>query len=131
TKLLITRIVDVGGSVFSSHFAEEFARWKQAGEVLEPHTKYRLQVVTTTRMIGDAGGQLDGLDETKELKEYAFFRTAGPPGVAQLTAPVGSEAATPPAQKYLSPLDDLSRYVRKTMPATVAPTPANPVPSQL
>jgi hypothetical protein len=131
TKLLIVRIVDVGGSVFSSHFAEEFARWKQAGEVLEPHTKYRLQVKTTTRMIGDAGGQLDSLDETKELTEYAFFRTAGPPGVAQLTAPVGSEAATPPAQKYVSPLDDLSRYVRKTMPPSVAPTPANPVPSQL
>lgn len=131
TKLLIPKIIDVGGSVFSSHFAEEFARWKQAGEVLEPHTKYRLQVTTTTRMVGDPGGQLGGLDETKELKEYAFFRTAGPPGAALLTAPAGSEAVTAPEEKYLSPLDDLSRYVRKTMPATVAPTPTNPVPSQL
>jgi uncharacterized protein DUF6603 len=132
TTLLIPKIVDVGGSVFSRHFAEEFARWKQAGAVLEPHTKYRLTVTTTTRMVGDTGGQLDGLDETKTLKEFAFFRTAGPPGAAQLTAPAGSEAVAPPPQrKYVSPLDDLSRYVRKTMPPLVAPTPTNPVPSQL
>jgi hypothetical protein len=129
TTLLIPKIVDVGGSVFSSHFAEEFARWKQAGEVLEPHTKYRLQVTTTTRMVGDPGGQLDGLDETKTLTEYAYFRTAGPPGEAQLTAPAGSDAVASPQQKYLSPLDDLSRYVRKTMPPTLAPTPATPVPT--
>jgi uncharacterized protein DUF6603 len=132
TTLLIPKIVDVGGSVFSRHFAEEFARWTQTGEVLEPHTKYRLQVKTTTRMLGDPGGQLDGLDETKTLTEYAYFRTAGPPGAAQLTAPAGAEAvAPPPQQKYLSPLDNLSRYVRKTLPPMVAPTPTNPVPSQL
>jgi len=131
TTLLIPKIVDVGGSVFSRHFQEEFDRWKQAGEVLEPHTKYRLAVTTTVRMLGDGNGPLASLDETKTTTEYAYFRTAGPPGAAQLTAPAGSEGVIAATQKYVSSLDDLSRYVRKTMPATVEPTPVNPVPSQV
>jgi hypothetical protein len=131
TTLLIPKIIDIGGSVFSRHFQEEFDRWKQAGEVLEPHTKYRLQVTTTMRMLGDVSGPFADLDEVKTATEFAYFRTTGPPGAARLTPPAGSEAVASTSDEYVSSLNDLSRYVRKTMPATVEPTPANPVPSQL
>jgi hypothetical protein len=129
TTLLMPEIVDVGGSGFAKHFEEEFTRWKQIGDVLEPHTKYRLTVNTAIRMVGE--GALGNYNEEKPVTEFAYFRTAGPPGVARLTPPAGSEAVAPPKQKYVSSLDDLSRYVRKTMPHVVEPTPASPVPSRL
>ncbi len=127
TTLLIPEIIDVGGSVFAHHFEEEFVRWQEAGEVLEPHTKYRLKVTTAIHMKGE--GQLDGYEDEKTVTEFAYFRTAGPPGVAQLTAPAGSQGVPASEGSYVSSLNDLSRYVRKTMPRVVEPTPTNPLPS--
>ena len=126
TTLLIPMIVDVDGNVLVRHFEDEFVRWTQAGEVLEPHTTYRLQVKTTMKERGD--GKLRGYTRDATATEYAYFRTDGPPGVARLTAPIGSDAN---AGSFVSPLDDLSRYVRRTMPALAPPTPAAPVPSRL
>ncbi len=129
TSVLIPKIGDVGASVFVKHFEDEFIRWTQTGEVLEPHTNYRLKISTAVHMLGD-GEMLSGLDEEQPMSEFAYFRTEGPPGVAQLTAPAGSEAIGS-TDKYVSALDDLSRYIRKTMPAVDAPTPLNPVSSRL
>jgi len=129
TSVLIPKIGDVGASVFVKHFEDEFIRWTQTGEVLEPHTNYRLRIKTAVHMIGD-GDMLAGLDEEQPMIEFAYFRTEGPPGVAQLTAPAGSEAIGS-TDKYVSALDDLSRYIRRTMPAVDAPTPLNPVSSRL
>ena len=109
TTLLIPQIHDIGNDILVHHFEDEFARWSQVGEVLEPHTNYRLKVVTTIKARGE--GQLARFSRDETMAEYAYFRTDGPPGVAKLTAPVGSEA-TP----FVNVLDDLSRYVRKTMP---------------
>ena len=112
--------------MFARHFTDELARWQQTGDVLEPHTNYRLNVTTTMLMTGE--GQLAGYREEKTATEFAYFRTAGPPGAARLTPPAGSEAVATPPESYVSSLDDLSRYVVKTMPRAIDPSPAKPVP---
>jgi len=129
TSVLIPKIGDVGASVFVKHFEDEFIRWTQTGDVLEPHTTYRLRIATAVHMIGD-GDMLSGLNEETPVVEYAYFRTEGPPGVSRLTAPAGAEKIGS-TDKYVGALDDLSRYIRKTMPAIDAPTPLNPVSSRV
>jgi hypothetical protein len=129
TSVLIPKIGDVGGSVFVKHFEDEFIRWTQSGEVLQPNTSYRLKIKTAVRMIGD--GESGNYDDEQPMTEFAYFRTAGPPGVAELTRPAGAERDGAPKDKYVSSLDDLSRYILKTMPAVSEPTPTNPVSSRL
>lgn len=87
-------------------------RWQQAGEVLEPYTTYRLQIDTTINAIGE--GQLAGSAKNLNQTEYAYFRTEGPPGLTELSLPIGRDG-----KKFESGLDDLTRYVRQTIPATV------------
>jgi hypothetical protein len=91
----------------SQHLIDEMARWSQPGEVLEPHTNYRIKVVTHISATGIA---------TKEipLTEFGYFRTEGPPGLVALSTPAGQDAA-----QFDSGLNDLSRYVERTIPATV------------
>jgi hypothetical protein len=123
--LCLLSICDVRGPLLVRHFEQELARWKQQAEVLEPHTQYRLKIVTSIRARGE--GKLRWYSEKKEVTEFAYFRTDGPPGVAKLTAPIGSEAI----ERFTTPLDDLTRYVQRTMPRAVEPTPDTPVPSRL
>lgn len=105
-----------------NHLKNEVARWQQEGEVLEPFSAYRLQIVTTI----DAYGS-DKLSGSKHLTqvEYAYFRTEGPPGLAKLSLPAGRAATE--ADKFDSGLDDLTRYVRQTTPATVPAIGEKPV----
>jgi hypothetical protein len=90
------------------HQRDELARWSQEGEVLEPHTTYRLKVVTT---VETADAPIGNFEQT----EFAYFRTGGPPGLTNLSVPIGSPNAT----EFDSGLEDLTRYVRQTIPATV------------
>jgi hypothetical protein len=104
----------------AQHLRDEMARWSQQGDVLEPHTDYRIKVVTHIAASGIATKDLD-------VTEYAYFRTEGPPGLVSLSVPVGRDAAT-----FDSGLNDLARYVEQTVPATVPaagdkPTMARPV----
>lgn len=69
------------------HLRDEMARWEQAGEVLEPHTTYRLKVVTAVQARGEA--ELAGWSRDATQTEYAYFRTDGPPGLADLSTPIG------------------------------------------
>ena len=129
TTLMIPMIVDIDGNVLVRHFEDEFVRWTHTGDVLEPHTTYRLKVKTSMKVRGE--GKLAGYKPEPTAIEYAYFRTDGPPGVASLSVPVGTDPNSLPGGKFVSPLDDLSRYVRRTMPALAAPTPDMPVPSRL
>lgn len=52
------------------------AHWYHEGNILEPYTKYRLAI--TTKVSVRPNG------EPKNICEYAFFRTEGPPGFANL-----------------------------------------------
>ncbi len=97
----------------AEHLIEEMARWSQEGEVLEPHTTYRLKVVTTIQAEGER--ELDDYSETREQTEYAYFRTEGPPGLVELSTPIGH----PNPDDFDSGLEDLQRYVCQTIPATV------------
>jgi hypothetical protein len=91
------------------HMQDEFARWSQPGDVLEPFTDYRLKIVTTVETAVVADQPTGDFEQT----EFAYFRTGGPPGLSRFLA--GGAA---PGER-LSGLDDLTRYVRQTMPATV------------
>jgi hypothetical protein len=91
----------------AQHLIDEMARWSRQGDVLEPHTDYRLKLVTHISASGIASKDID-------VTEFAYFRTEGPPGLAALSTPVGQDVAT-----FDSGLDDLTRYVAHTVPSTV------------
>jgi len=95
------------------HLSDAMARWSDVGEVLLPDTAYRLRTVTTVEAVGE--GPLAGVHDTHEVTELAWFRTAGPPALAELSTPVHH----PPGEPFASGLDDLGRYVHQTVPATV------------
>lgn len=93
----------------TQHLIDEMARWSRQGDVLQPHTDYRIKVVTHIAASGIATKDID-------ITEFAYFRTDGPPGLAALSTPVGQDAST-----FDSGLDDLTRYVAHTIPSTVPP----------
>lgn len=103
------------------HLRDELARWAQEGEVMEPHTTYRLKVVTTLQAEGEA--ELADFSRDLEQTEYTYFRTEGPPGLTDLSTPVGH----PTPDEFDSGLDDLSRYVHQTVPATAPEVGEKPV----
>ncbi len=106
-----------------NHVAAETARWSQTGAVLEPNASYRLRVVTNLEAVGV--GELAGWSQNLDQTEFAYFRTEGPPGLAALSVPAGH----PSPGEFQSGLDDLTRYVRQTTPATVpAPGEQPPLP---
>jgi len=91
----------------AQHLIDEMARWSQQGDVLEPHTDYRIKVVTHISASGIASKEIG-------VTEFAYFRTEGPPGLAVLSTPIGRDAAT-----FDSGLQELGRYVEQTVPSTV------------
>lgn len=102
------------------HLIDEMARWSQEGEVLEPNTQYRLTIVTG---VSATAVELTGVEARElELTEFAYFRTQGPPGLAALSVPSNQSLET-----FDSGLDDLVRYVRQTIPASVPATGDKPV----
>lgn len=97
----------------TQHLSDEMARWQQEGEVLEPHTTYRLKVMSTLET-KEFTYDVD-FNKVREQSEYAYFQTEGPPGLTTLSVPEGH---TNP-EEFDCGLDDLTRYVRQTIPATV------------
>lgn len=95
------------------HAQDELARWSQKGAVLEPFTTYRLKVVTRIETTDDPIGDFDHT-------EFGYFRTEGPPGLVNPSTPIGSPG------EFQSALRDLNRYVRQTIPRTVAGTDEKP-----
>lgn len=80
------------------------AYWSDEGAVLAPDTDYRLQVQTSVERSAGA---------TTTLTEYAYFRTEGPPGLADYATPVQWTGTNP----FTTALSDLSLYVSSTLPA--------------
>ena len=105
-----------------NHLKSEVARWSQEGEVLEPFSAYQLKIVTGIDAYGE--GALSGSRNLTQT-EYAYFRTEGPPGLTKLSLPPGRDAKD--ADKFDSGLQDLTRYVRQTMPATIPAPGEKPV----
>jgi hypothetical protein len=103
------------------HLVDELARWQGEGEILEPHSIYRIKVVTTVKAIGedllsDYVYDSNAIDD-HNITEYAYFRTEGPPGLATLSTPDGHP--NPTEFEKNNELSDLSLYVRQTVPPTV------------
>ena len=97
----------------TKHLQDEIARWSQEGDVLEPHTTYRLKILTTVETKDFPYD--DDFNDLRTLTEYAYFRTEGPPGLTALSRPLDY----PEEAELEDSLDDLTRYVRQTVPATV------------
>ena len=100
--------------VILDHLQQEMLRWSEAGDILKPHTRYRLKSVTTIDAVpeGDLFGEPPiALEQT----EYAYFRTEGPPGLSALSVPDGD----PQPAAFASGLDTLVPYVRQTLPEAV------------
>jgi hypothetical protein len=94
-----------------THTRDEVARWSEQGMVLRPNSDYRLRIVTTLESKDFAPDPT--FNTVRTQTEYAYFRTEGPPGLAALSTPVNSST-----EESSSGLDDLSRYVSRTIPAS-------------
>lgn len=108
------------------HIEGEVARFSQAGHILRPDSTYRLKIGTQAEQQGMFEGAPSPI-------EYAYFRTEGPPGLTHLSEPIGyppdpdaieeegsgatDEMST--EQTVETGLEDLTRYVEQTIPATV------------
>lgn len=97
----------------SEHLTEELIRWSQVGPVLEPYSRYRVRVRTTVETAEFAYDS--AFNTVRQQTHYAYFRTEGPPGLAELSTPIGQSP-----EEHASGLEDLSVYVRQTIPPTVA-----------
>jgi len=106
----------------AAHLQSEVARWQDVGEVLMPFSDYRLTISTG---IDALAPDLDPSSRVLTQVENAYFRTEGPPGLTKLSLPPGRAAAD--ADKFDSGLEDLTRYVRQTTPATVPAVGEKPV----
>ncbi|HVR96334.1 MAG TPA: hypothetical protein VMW27_06960, partial [Thermoanaerobaculia bacterium] len=99
------------------HLAAETERWSRVGEILSPNTTYRLRVVTSIETkdypYDPEPPPPNAFNRPRKLTQFAYFRTEGPPRLARLTPPQIPDAET------ASGLDDLTRYVRQTVPPTV------------
>ena len=67
---------------------DQVAEFAGAGHVLEPHTAYRMRVETSVKTEADAGvDPLAGENGGITVRQYAYFRTEGPPGLANISVP--------------------------------------------
>ena len=97
---------------YEQHLQEEIARWSSTGEVLEPDSDYRIKVVTTLETADFAPDP--SFNQKRWQTEFAYFRTLGAPGLTTLTLPAQAD----PANSSIG-LEDLTAYVRQTVPPTV------------
>lgn len=88
----------------SRHLQDEMARWSQEDNVLAPHTAYRLAVVTTVEARGEE--VLAGYQRSETLTHFAYFRTAGPPGLTHLSLPAGA-----PSQEEIARRDEAGAFL--------------------
>lgn len=108
------------------HIETETVCWDEEGFVLRPFTNYRLKVTTSVEVRDFPYNA--AFNTTRELVQCAYFRTEGPPGLTTLSVPKGHPldgAAAPDspsdAPAFESGIEDLNRYVKQTIPLTVAP----------
>ncbi|HEV8239544.1 MAG TPA: hypothetical protein VGS57_09265 [Thermoanaerobaculia bacterium] len=101
------------------HVREELARWHSEGELLAPHTAYKLTIRTQV----EPDPFISGMPNDRSPVEHAYFRTGGPPGLTALDVPVGTDSSKP----FVTGLEDLSRYVDETDPPTVPPPGEKPI----
>jgi hypothetical protein len=112
-----------------NHNRRATAVWSAQGSLLEPYTNYRLRIVTTANLTSTAQGVSN---RSYVLPQLAYFQTKGPPGLSSLTRP--SEPPYPDdlvdashTTESKGSLDDLTLYVKQTIPPTVPKTGQSPL----
>jgi hypothetical protein len=112
------------------HTIDSLARFGAEDEVFEPETNYRLTVTTTraatsSRPAANKPPSFPQLEATDAFAEKVYFRTAAPPGIGLPDPPDGTATGTadpnvqPPAPA--TGFEDLSMYVKRTIPAVPPP----------
>lgn len=109
----LSRTEQAWRETMAQHLIDETARWQAEGFVLEPHAAYRIRLVTTLETRDFPHDP--AFNKIREQTEFAFFRTSGPPGIANLSRPLIAQSA----DDFESGLEDLVRYVEQTVPPTV------------
>jgi hypothetical protein len=96
---------------------ENLTHWETEGGTLLPSwSRCRLKIVTNIEVEPSPRSSFSPSEH--RLTQYAYFRTEGPPGLVRLSLPDPQEyGQSDPAIN--SGLDDLTRYVRQTIPPTV------------
>lgn len=116
----------------STHVVDALSVWSSEGDVLLPNSTFRLLVGTQLDVDLPAGSKVAaGFEGTRPINQVAYFRTEGPPGLTALTksgnalVPGAGGAGATDAPAIETGLEDLTRYVKQTVPATV-PLPGQP-----
>jgi hypothetical protein len=103
---------EVTSEEYRSRTQEMLAHWYDEGKILEPYTTYRLKMTTRVNIRENEAEEPD----TKEICEYVFFKTEGPPGFVELN---GKDIPSPEGNGSIPhehPLDRLDLYVKDTVP---------------
>lgn len=112
----------------SQHATDMLSVWSTDGEVLPPWSSFRLMVTTELDVAVPAGSKVaSAFGGKRRMVQAAYFQTEGPPvlgrptqsGNSLVPGAGGVGASVPPAVE--TGLEDLARYVRQTVPATVPP----------
>ena len=115
------------------HTIAALAQFSQEGPVLEPETNYRLTIGTIREAI-PVSGDTKGVKAKTPFKEQVYFRTAGLPGIGVPALPVGTQAppAGPdnPAPVATTGFEDVSFYVKRTIPAVPPPAGGHQTPAR-
>jgi hypothetical protein len=101
------------------HTIESLDQFNSEGPVLEPETDYRL-TVRTNRTADGRNDHTDPVNGTFDLTESVYFRTAALPGIGVPAAPEGTVTGDPAVQPRTG-FEDLSYYVKRTVPAVPPP----------
>jgi hypothetical protein len=121
----------------ASHNVDAVEHFEDRGFVFDAHSDYRLRIVTKIDAKGMRELQADN-SRIATQTEFAFFRTEGPPKLADLTIPAGREGDDELKLRNVqgdlvrndgtvvgdpgvlaTQLNELGIYVRQTLPATV------------
>jgi len=103
---------EVTSGEYRSRTQEMLAHWYDEGKILEPYSTYRLKMTTRVNIRENEAEEPD----TKEICEYVFFKTEGPPGFVELK---GKNIPSPQGNGSIPhehPLDRLDLYVKDTVP---------------
>ena len=118
----------------STHIVDALSVWSSEGDVLLPNSTFRLLLGTRLDVQLPAGSKIaSGFAGTRTINQVAYFRTEGPPGLTALTksgnalVPGAGGAGATAAPAMETGLEDLTRYVKQTVPATVPPPGQPPI----
>ena len=112
------------------HTIASLAQFTEQGPVLEPETHYRM-TVRTVRTAAHVSGDAAAVDATTPFKEQMYFRAAALPGIGVPAVPAGTQTGTTdPSKPPATGFEDLSLYVKSTIPEVPPPAGGHQTPAR-